>query len=135
MNRTKSENNNITLTEAATGGVLYKKVFLKISQNSQKSTCVRVSFLISCRAQAEKRLWHRCFPVGFVKFSRTSFLQNTSRRLILHLLQNTTLVYYISFIEGTNQRFILVVYFDTPDIFFVILFIFDILGVSSDIYF
>ena len=28
------------------GGVLYEKVFLEISQNSQESTCARVSFLI-----------------------------------------------------------------------------------------
>ena len=26
----------------------------------------------------KKRLWHRCFPVNFVKFVRTLFLQNTS---------------------------------------------------------
>ena len=26
----------------------------------------------------KKRLWHRCFPVNFVKFIRTPFLQNTS---------------------------------------------------------
>ena len=25
----------------------------------------------------KKRLWHRCFPGGFVKFLRTLFLQNT----------------------------------------------------------
>ena len=31
-------------TEAATGGVLYKKVFLKISLNSQENTCARVPF-------------------------------------------------------------------------------------------
>ena len=29
--------------EAATGGVLYKKVFLKISQNSQEKTFARAS--------------------------------------------------------------------------------------------
>ena len=34
----------------------------------------------------KKRLWHRCFPVNFVKFLRTPFLQNTSRRLILSLI-------------------------------------------------
>ena len=33
-------------SEAATGGVLLGKVFLNISQNSQKNTSVRVSFLI-----------------------------------------------------------------------------------------
>ena len=32
--------------EAATGGVLCKKLFLEISQNSQENTCARDSFLI-----------------------------------------------------------------------------------------
>ena len=31
----------------------------------------------------KKRLWHKCFPVNFVKFLRTPFLQNTSGRLLL----------------------------------------------------
>ena len=30
----------------------------------------------------KKRLWHRCFPVNFVKFLRTPFLQNTFGRLL-----------------------------------------------------
>ena len=30
----------------------------------------------------KKRLWYRCFPVNFAKFLRTSFLQNTSGRLL-----------------------------------------------------
>ena len=34
------------------------KVLLKISQNSQENTCVRVSFLISCRL----RFFHRTPP-------------------------------------------------------------------------
>ena len=46
------------------------KLFLEISQTSQENTCARFSFL-------KKRLWHRCFPVNFAKFLRTSFLQNT----------------------------------------------------------
>ena len=33
----------------------------------------------------KKRLWHRCFPVNFVKFLRPPFLQNTSRQLLLAL--------------------------------------------------
>ena len=44
-----------------------KKVFLEISQNSQENTCVRPATLL------KKRLWHRCFPVNFVKFLRTPF--------------------------------------------------------------
>ena len=31
----------------------------------------------------KKRLWHRCFPVKFVRFSRTPFLQNTTGQLLL----------------------------------------------------
>ena len=46
------------MTEAATGAVLRPATLLK------------------------KRLWHRCFPGNFVKFLRTPFLQNTSRRLL-----------------------------------------------------
>ena len=34
----------LPFTEAATGGVLQEKMFLKISQNSQENTCARVLF-------------------------------------------------------------------------------------------
>ena len=57
------------------GTVLLKKVFWKISQNSQGNTFVRVSFLIKLQAAAiKKRVSSRCFPVKFAKFSRTTFL-------------------------------------------------------------
>ena len=49
------------------------KMFLKISQNSQENTCARVSFFATL---LKKRLWHKCFPVSFAKFSRAHF--NTS---------------------------------------------------------
>ena len=32
---------------------------------------------------SKKRLWRRCFPVNFVKFLKTTFLQNTSGGLLL----------------------------------------------------
>ena len=35
----------MAMKEAATGGVLYKIMFLEISQNSQENICTRVSFL------------------------------------------------------------------------------------------
>ena len=38
-------------SEVATRGVLSKKMFLEISQNSQENTCARVSFLIKLQAQ------------------------------------------------------------------------------------
>ena len=36
----------------------------------------------------KKRLWHKCFPVNFVKFLRTPFLQNTSGWLLLTKLHD-----------------------------------------------
>ena len=75
-------------TEAATRGVLCKKVFLRISQISQENTCARVSFFKKVAGLRpvtllKKRLWHRFFPENFGKFVGTPFLQNTSGRLLL----------------------------------------------------
>ena len=39
------------MLEAATRGDLYKKVFLKFSQNSQENSCARASFLIKLQAE------------------------------------------------------------------------------------
>ena len=72
--------------QAATRGVLCKKLFLEISQNSQENTCAKGSFLIKRLFRdslLKTRLWHRCFPVNIVKFLRTPFLQNTSGRPLL----------------------------------------------------
>ena len=65
---------SIVEPEAATRGVLWKNVFLEISQNSQENTCARVSFLKSRRALLKKRLWLRRFRVNS---------KNTSGRLLL----------------------------------------------------
>ena len=55
-------NQNLNLQKQSTEGVLKKK----------------------------KRLWHRCFPVNFVKFLRTSFFIEHLRWLLLNLhLKNT----------------------------------------------
>ena len=53
------------------------KVFLEISQNSQKNTCGRGSFLIKLHA------WHRCFPVNFAKFLRTAPVAASERKVVL----------------------------------------------------
>ena len=42
--------------------------------------CLRPATLL------KKSLWHRCFPVNFAKFLRTSYLQNTSGQLLLYIL-------------------------------------------------
>ena len=71
-------------TEAATRGVLLKKVFLKILQNSQENNCARASFLINLQAGWGLVFsWHRCFPVNFTKFLGTTFLQSIFGRLLL----------------------------------------------------
>ena len=46
----KHDVTNNELAEAATRGVLWKKVFLEIWQNSPENTCARVSFLIKLQA-------------------------------------------------------------------------------------
>ena len=53
------------MPEAATAGVLRKKVFFKISQNSQETPVPEET------------------PVNFAKFLRTPSLQNNSGRLLL----------------------------------------------------
>ena len=53
------------MPEATTGGVLWKKVFFKISQNSQETPALEET------------------PVNFVKFLRKPFLQNNPGRLLL----------------------------------------------------
>ena len=56
------------MSEAVTRRCYVKKVFLKISQNSQENTCGRVAFLIELQAGA------RCFPVNFGKYLEHLFL-------------------------------------------------------------
>ena len=50
----------------------------------------------------KKSLWHRCFPVNFMKFLRTTFLQNTSGRLLLLI----ELYYFKSFTETSWRNFV-----------------------------
>ena len=63
-------------------------MFLKISQNPHESTCARVSFFNKVAALIpatlfKKEVWRRSFPVNFLKFLKTSLLQNISGRLLL----------------------------------------------------
>ena len=71
-------------TEAVAHRCSEKKLFLRISQNFQASTCARVSFLIKLQALGlnlnllKKRVWHWYFSVNYARFLRTPFLLNTS---------------------------------------------------------
>ena len=63
------------------------KEFLKILRNSQENTCVRVSFLIRLQAEVcnfiEKDTLAQVFSREFCEICKNTFLQNTSRRLLL----------------------------------------------------
>ena len=53
----------------------------------------------------KKRLWHRCFPVNFVEFLRTPFLQNTPKRLFLnHVGSLTTISHCAPFFSNIPNR-------------------------------
>ena len=55
-----------------------------ILKNFSEPTGIHVCHSLHFNKVAGKlRLWHRCFPVNFVKFLRLLFLQNTSRQLLL----------------------------------------------------
>ena len=73
--------------EAATGGVLWKKVFLKILQNSG----LRPATLL------KKRLQDRRFPVNFANFLRTPFFIEHLWWLLLYLWE-------LTFREGLMQN-------------------------------
>ena len=64
-------------SEAATRDVLWKKVFLEISQNSQENTCAIVSFLIKLQIEAcnfiKKETLAQVFSSEFCEISKNIF--------------------------------------------------------------
>ena len=66
--------------------VFYKKrCSQKFHKNLQENPCARASFLIKLQAWGlrpatllKKRLWHKYFPVNFVKFLAIPFLHQTN---------------------------------------------------------
>ena len=69
-----------------------KEVFLEISQNSQESTCARVSFLIKFK----KETLAQVFFCEFCEISRNTFLQNISGRLLLDITPNACLFSFMT---------------------------------------
>ena len=91
----------LVLLEAVVQRCSVKKVFLEISQNSQESTWARVSFLkkitsLRPATLSKKRLWHRCFPVNFVKFLRIPFYIEHLLWLLLSCISKNCLTWKIS---------------------------------------
>ena len=77
----------MNITETATGGVLYKKVFLKISQDSQKNACARVSFLINCSPGAsnfiKKDTLAQVVSCEFCEIFKKTFFTEHLRQLVM----------------------------------------------------
>ena len=79
-------------SEAATRGVLLKKLLLENLQYSQETPVLESLFY-------EKRLQHRCFLVNIAKFLRTPILKNIceqllSCELLLFIYEDSTLFLY-----------------------------------------
>ena len=91
---------SLRATEAVVQRCSVKKVFLEISQNSQENTCTGVSFLIKLQALGltllKKRLWHRFFPVNFVKFLRTLYFTEYLWWLLLETLLWCSSISYLN---------------------------------------
>ena len=70
------------MIEAATEGVLLKKLFLKISQNSEQNACVGLSFNNVAGLQVcnltKMTLQHSYLPVNVAQFLRTLILNKIS---------------------------------------------------------
>ena len=47
----------------------------------------------------KKRVWHRYFPANIAKFLRTPFLQNTSGRLFLKIMQTLFQIFLFTFVS------------------------------------
>ena len=62
----------LLFSEATIECFLSKKLFLKISQNSEENICAGVFSKVA----GLKRLLHRCFPVNFMKVLRIYFLEH-----------------------------------------------------------
>ena len=70
-------------SEAPTRGALKKKLFLKVSQYSQKNACVRViDYDLQLYLKRDSNT--RGFPLNILKFLRTPFLRNICKRLLLN---------------------------------------------------
>ena len=63
-----------------------KGVLRNVTKFTGKHLCQRLVFNkvagLRPATSLKKRLWRRCFPVNFVTFLRTPFLQNRSGRLL-----------------------------------------------------
>ena len=101
-------NRNLTCKSSNQRCSLGKGVLRNFPKFTRKHLCLSpfLNTFTGLRPAAlfKKRLWHRCFPVNFVKFLRTPFLQNTSGQLLQHLTQTKPFHHFLS-IDGCQFLF------------------------------
>ena len=112
-----------------------KKVFLKILEKSQESTCVGVYFFIKLQAYGLQIYWKRdsdtvVLLLNLAKILRTPFLPNTSGRLLLYFiegrkktlhskLERTKLIWYtVMFLLETFTQHLVLEFFGPKKIWF-----------------
>ena len=79
----RSSHSEVFFTETASGILLKKKMFIKISQNSQENTCIRASFSITFQVSAcnfiKTETLVQVFSCEYCKkILKLFFVQNTS---------------------------------------------------------
>ena len=88
--RVPCDDNQVSFNKSSHWRCSVKKGALKIFTEFTGKLCWSLCFNkvagLKPATLLKKRFQHRCFPVNSVKFLRTSFLENTSCRLLLILL-------------------------------------------------
>ena len=99
---------------------MYEKVFLKISQNLQESTCARALYFtghfqwLLLRVSGfqpatllKNRFRQRCFSVNFAKSLRTSFERTTPDDCFLRLAVNFQKFFRTTLIQSTSEKLLI----------------------------
>ena len=89
-----------TMYRSSRPEVFFQKGVLKnlAQENAYARASFSWSYMLRPTTSLKKRLtltrcWHRCFPVNFAKFLRTSFLTEHLRWLLLDLIDSTNLLF------------------------------------------
>ena len=102
----KTVNRNVTETFFVFGYIWLNKSVTFRSNHQRCSTAILL----------KKRLWHRHFPVNFVKFLRIPFSQNTSGRLLLYVLKKYLLCTLSKSRLVQTRHYYLLYYFEVKQI-------------------
>ena len=87
------------MTEPITRGVLWEKVFLEVSQNSQENTCARVSFLIKLLDSA----WNFIKKETLAQVSSCEFCEVSKNNFFTQHLRTTASVMMLLMTSSNDQ--------------------------------